>query len=161
MGPFAWRSRFPKTLRGKEAVKHSSSGNQKRFSAIPEPTERQRIGNQIDAASIFARADFVNVRCMLVLGGIPSFAAMSSDLITQFNHAALVGLHPREMEGDVSVEVLEEWDPITNQDRHDRIINFVGEPETKTFAGNDTASNKPDATEPWPQAPIHQLRKIA
>ena len=29
--------------------------------AVPEATERQRIGNQIDAAFIFARADFVNV----------------------------------------------------------------------------------------------------
>ena len=29
---------------------------------IPQPTEWQRIGNQIDAASIFARADFVKVR---------------------------------------------------------------------------------------------------
>ena len=26
--------------------------------AIPQPTERQRIRNQIDAAMIFARADF-------------------------------------------------------------------------------------------------------
>ena len=30
-------------------------------SVIPQPTERQRIGDQIDAAMIFARADFVNV----------------------------------------------------------------------------------------------------
>jgi len=29
--------------------------------AIPEPTEWQRIGNQIDAAIIFTWADFVNV----------------------------------------------------------------------------------------------------
>ena len=29
--------------------------------AVPEPTKWQRIGNQIDAAMIFARADFVNV----------------------------------------------------------------------------------------------------
>jgi hypothetical protein len=29
--------------------------------AVPQPTER-RIGNQIDAALVFARADFVNVR---------------------------------------------------------------------------------------------------
>jgi hypothetical protein len=29
--------------------------------AIPQPTEWQRIGNQIDGAMIFARADFVNV----------------------------------------------------------------------------------------------------
>ena len=28
---------------------------------IPKPTERQRIGNQIDSAMIFARADFVIV----------------------------------------------------------------------------------------------------
>ena len=29
---------------------------------VPQPTERQPIGNQIDAAMIFARADFVNVQ---------------------------------------------------------------------------------------------------
>ena len=29
--------------------------------AIPQPTEWQRIGNQIDAAFIFARADFVKL----------------------------------------------------------------------------------------------------
>ena len=28
---------------------------------VPQPTERQRIGNQIDAALVFAWADFVNV----------------------------------------------------------------------------------------------------
>jgi hypothetical protein len=31
------------------------------LSGKPQPTERQRIGNQIDGAFIFARADFVNV----------------------------------------------------------------------------------------------------
>ncbi len=30
---------------------------------IPQPTERECIGNQIDAAFIFARADLVNVHC--------------------------------------------------------------------------------------------------
>ena len=30
-------------------------------STITKPTERQRIGNQIDAAFIFARADFARV----------------------------------------------------------------------------------------------------
>ena len=29
--------------------------------AVPQPTEWQHIGNQIDAAMIFARADFVSV----------------------------------------------------------------------------------------------------
>ena len=33
-------------------------------SVIPQPTEWQRIGNQIDAAMIFARADFVAVACL-------------------------------------------------------------------------------------------------
>jgi hypothetical protein len=50
---------------------------------------------------------------------------MSSHLITQLDHAALVGFDLREMEGDISVELLEEWDPITNQDRQDRITNLV------------------------------------
>jgi hypothetical protein len=31
------------------------------WSAIQEPTKWQRIGNKIDAAFMFARADFVNV----------------------------------------------------------------------------------------------------
>jgi hypothetical protein len=65
------------------------------------------------------------------------------------------------MEGDVSVKLLEEWDPIADQDRQDRIANFVGQPETKAFGGDYTASNKPDAMEPGPQAPIHELREIA
>jgi len=30
-------------------------------SPLPQPTEWQRIGNQNDAAMIFARADFINV----------------------------------------------------------------------------------------------------
>ena len=32
--------------------------------AIPQPTEWQHIGNQINAALIFARADFVNAQGM-------------------------------------------------------------------------------------------------
>src|SRR5258705_4307146 len=86
---------------------------------------------------------------------------MSSHLVTKLHHAALVGFDLRQMEGDVSVELLEEWDPITNQDREDRITNFVGEPETKAFTGDYTASNKPDATKRGSQPPIHELREIA
>ena len=59
----------------------------------------------------------------LLLGGV---VATSSHLVTKLHHAALVGFDLREMEGGVSVELLEEWDPITNQDRQDRITNFVG-----------------------------------
>src|SRR5262249_24161259 len=29
---------------------------------VPQPTERQHVGNQINAATIFARAEFVDVR---------------------------------------------------------------------------------------------------
>jgi hypothetical protein len=36
-----------------------SVGDSVRF-AVAQPTEWQRIGNQIDTAMIFARADFVN-----------------------------------------------------------------------------------------------------
>jgi hypothetical protein len=35
------------------------------YLAIPQPTEWQRVGNQIDAAKIFARVDFVGVHCTL------------------------------------------------------------------------------------------------
>jgi len=50
----------------------------------------------------------------------------SSHLVTKLDHAALVGFDLRQVEGDVAVELPEEWDPITNQDREDRITNFVG-----------------------------------
>ena len=35
--------------------------------AIPQPIERQHVGNQINAAFVFAGADFVNVHGGLVL----------------------------------------------------------------------------------------------
>jgi hypothetical protein len=38
------------------AIKNNSS-------AIPQPTEWQRIGNQINAAMISTRSEFVNVSC--------------------------------------------------------------------------------------------------
>jgi hypothetical protein len=47
-------------------------------------------------------------------------------LVTKFHHAALVGVDLRQVKGDVSVELLEEWDPITNQDWQDRMADFVG-----------------------------------
>ena len=42
---------------------------------------------------------------------------LSSHLVTKLNRAALVGFDLRQVEGDVSVELLEELDPITNHDR--------------------------------------------
>jgi hypothetical protein len=89
-----------------------------------------------------------------------NYALSSSDLVMKLHHAALVGFDLRQMEGDVSVELFEEPYPIADQDRQDRITNFVGKPETKAFAGNDAASNKPDGTERRPQAPIYELREI-
>jgi len=37
---------------------------------VPQPPEWQRIGNQIDAAFIFARSDFVNVNANSVVDEI-------------------------------------------------------------------------------------------
>jgi hypothetical protein len=51
---------------------------------------------------------------------------LSSHLVTKLHHSALVRFGLHQMEGDVFVELLEEWDSITNQDRQDRITNFVG-----------------------------------
>jgi hypothetical protein len=45
---------------------------------------------------------------------------MSSHLVTKLHYSALVGFNLREIKADVSVELLEESDPITNQDRQDR-----------------------------------------
>src|SRR6516165_10860226 len=86
---------------------------------------------------------------------------MSFYFVTKLHHAALVGFDLREMKGDVSVELREEGDPITNQDRQDRITNFVGQPETHAFGGDETAPNKPDVAERRPQAPIHEQCQVA
>lgn len=52
--------------------------------------------------------------------------ALFSHFVTKRHHAALIGFDLCQMQGDVSVELVEEWDPLTNQDRQDRITNFVG-----------------------------------
>jgi hypothetical protein len=62
----------------------------------------------------------------LLGGGVPWLATMSSHLVTKLHHAALIGFDLRQMEGDVSVELLKERYPIANQDRQDRITHFVG-----------------------------------
>jgi hypothetical protein len=59
---------------------------------------------------------------------------MYSHLITKLHYAVPVGFDLRQMEGYISVELLEEWDSIANQDRQDRITYFVRQPETKAFA---------------------------
>ena len=59
-------------------------------------------------------------------GGVRWLATMSSHLVTKLHHAALIGFDLGQMESDVSVELLEERYPIANQDRQDRITNFVG-----------------------------------
>jgi hypothetical protein len=45
---------------GHQQKVHSEIGSTVRV-CVPQPTEWQRIGNQIDAAMIFARSDFVSV----------------------------------------------------------------------------------------------------
>src|ERR1044072_5812609 len=65
------------------------------------------------------------------------------------------------MEGDVPVELLEEWAPVANHARQYGIAKVVGQPAAKAFAGDHTASHEPDAAERGPQAPIHELREIA
>ena len=91
----------------------------------------------------------------------PSYSLICSHLVTKRHHAALVGFDFGQMQGDVSVELLEEGDPIADQNRHDRIANFVGEPKTKTLAGNGAAPDKPNRREPGPEALIDELRKRA
>ena len=65
------------------------------------------------------------------------------------------------MQRDVFVELIEERNAITNQDRQNRIANFVGQPQTEAFARDRTAPSKPDVTEPGTQVTIYELREIA
>jgi hypothetical protein len=77
-----------------------------------------------DGASLLAKT--FGVGFIDWLGGVPSLAAISLHLVTKLHHAAFIGFDLRKMESDVSVELLEKLYPIANQDRQDRITNFVG-----------------------------------
>src|SRR4029078_3525061 len=65
------------------------------------------------------------------------------------------------MKRDVPVELLEEPNPVTNQDRQNRITNLVRQPATKAFARNDTASDEPDAVKARSEAIVDEIREIA
>src|SRR5262245_16328829 len=86
----------------------------------------------------------------IVLAGGSWLAALCSHLVPKRHRAGLVGLDLRQMESDVPVELLEELDPIPNQDRQNRIANFVRQSETKAFGGDHPASHKPDRPESGP-----------
>ena len=80
----------------------------------------------------------------------------------QLNHAALVGFDLREMEGDHSVELLEEWG--SHHQSSSAGSNNERRPlarDEKAFGGDYAASNKPDDAERRPETPIHELREIA
>ena len=44
---------------------------------------------------------------------------MSSHLVTKSYHAILVAFHLGQVQSDIPVELIEELNPITNQDRQD------------------------------------------
>src|SRR3974390_3312048 len=50
----------------------------------------------------------------------------SSPFLTKSPPPPLIAFDLRQMKGDISVELLEETDPITDQDWQDGITNFVG-----------------------------------
>jgi len=56
--------------------------------AVPQPTEWQSVGNQINAAFIFARTDFVNVRVHFLRNAAASFLTTHCSS-TQISHNAI------------------------------------------------------------------------
>ena len=54
--------------------------------------------------------------------------------VTERHHAALITFHLRQMECDVSAQLFEEGDSLTDQDRQDGITNFFGQSETQALA---------------------------
>ena len=87
--------------------------------------------------------------------------ALLPHLVAKRYHPARVRFHLHEVQGDILVEPVEEWDPFTDQDRHDRIANFVSQSEPKAFTRDGAPSDEPDATERRFQPLMHQVREIA
>src|SRR5215213_10869140 len=98
--------------------------------------------------------------CYKAISGSHARSARSH-LVAKLHRPALVGFHFCQMESDVPVEFLEELYPIADQDRENRVTNFVGQPATKAFARHHAASHKPDAPERRTQPSVHELGKIA
>jgi hypothetical protein len=70
--------------------------------------------SNVVATTLPAPTDFVGPLCF------------SSHLVTKRHCAALIAFDFGKMKGDISVEPLEEADPITDQNRQDGITHFVG-----------------------------------
>src|SRR4051812_31300911 len=86
---------------------------------------------------------------------------LCSHMIVKLDHAVAICFHVSEMKRDVLVDLVEEWDSVTNKDRHDRIANFIRKPDTKAFRRKCPASNKPDALKRGSQSLIHKLCEVA
>ena len=84
------------------------------------------VGTYLDRPGLGNAVAEGAIRCRLLLVGILWRATISSHLVTKTQHAALVGFDLRQMQWDVHVEILKESYPIANQDRQDRIANFIG-----------------------------------
>ena len=74
--------------------------------AVPQPTEWQRIGNQINAAMIFARTDLINVHIHFLCNAAASFLATRRNT-TQINHNAIrnpttVSTNPMNFQKDLA-----------------------------------------------------------
>src|SRR6266702_5662418 len=69
--------------------------------------------------------------CNAELGGMAaSLDTISPHLVAKRHHAVPICFDLRQMEGNISVEPLEERDAIANQDRQNRVAHFVGQSET-------------------------------
>jgi hypothetical protein len=86
---------------------------------------------------------------------------LSAHLVAKLDHTVPAGFDFGEVERDVPVEPVEEADPITDQNRQNRVTHLIGKPETQAFRGNDAASGEPDGTKPGPQMFVDELCEIA
>src|SRR5262249_24476519 len=87
-------------------------------------------------------------------------AVFLSHLVVQLYHAVLVGCDLCEMQRHVSVELVEERDPLADRDRHDRIANVIGQPETQAIGRKRTAAHEPDAAVCGLEPSVHELREV-
>ena len=97
-------------------------------------TVGELAGVVIAAGHVMHRA---NAACRAVgVDGPPPY------LVAKRYHPARVRFHLHEVQRDILVEPVEEWDPFTDQDGHDRIANFVGQSEPKAFTRDGTPSGR-------------------
>jgi hypothetical protein len=81
--------------------------------------------------------------------------------VAKCHHPSRIGLDLHKVQSNVLIKPRKEWDPIPDQDWHDRISDFVRQSEAQAFARYCAPSDEPYAAKNRSQPIIHEPHEIS